>query len=98
MTALEMVDADISQVVVIEDDPGASLLMTRILHAYGVRDVYQAGDGRSGINLVRIIHGKGTGVLRGEIDSLLKGHPLVKRHRLGNWNEGDTGVTIVELA
>jgi threonine synthase len=53
LTALEMVDADISQVVVIEDDPGASLLMTRILHAYGVPDVFQAPDGRSGINLVR---------------------------------------------
>jgi CheY-like chemotaxis protein len=48
-----MVDRDISQVVVIEDDPAASLLMTRILHAYGVHDVFQAPDGRAGINLVR---------------------------------------------
>ena len=27
----------------------------------------------------------------------LKKHPLVRNMRLGNWNEGDTGVTIVEL-
>jgi threonine synthase len=53
LTALEMVDTDISQVIVIEDDPGASTLMTRILRAYGVHDVVQAHDGRSGINLVR---------------------------------------------
>ncbi|MBN2417556.1 endonuclease MutS2 [bacterium] len=57
------------------------------------------GDARmTGYSTVRIIHGKGTGVLRREISRLLKGHPLVASQRLGNWNEGDTGVTIVELA
>ena len=50
-----------------------------------------------GLSWVRIIHGKGTGVLRREISKYLKGHPLVKSQRLGNWNEGDTGVTVVEL-
>ncbi len=50
-----------------------------------------------GFSQVRIIHGKGTGALRKEVNLLLKNHSLVKQHRLGNWNEGDTGVTIVEL-
>ncbi len=51
----------------------------------------------AGFNQVGIIHGKGTGVLRREVGKYLKGHPRVKSQRLGNWNEGDTGVTIVEL-
>ena len=56
------------------------------------------GDAHSaGLTSVRIIHGKGTGVLRHEIGNFLKGHRLVKNQRLGLWNEGDTGVTIAEL-
>jgi DNA mismatch repair protein MutS2 len=51
----------------------------------------------SGFSTVRIIHGKGTGVLRREIGRYLKGHARVKSQRLGSWNEGDTGVTVVEL-
>lgn len=56
------------------------------------------GDAMStGYNSVRIIHGKGTGVLRREIGNYLKRHRLVKSQRLGSWNEGDVGVTVVEL-
>jgi DNA mismatch repair protein MutS2 len=56
------------------------------------------GDAHSaGLNSVRIIHGKGTGALRREIGHFLEGHRLIKNQRLGFWNEGDTGVTIVEL-
>ena len=56
------------------------------------------GDARvTGFSSIRIIHGKGTGVLRRTISAYLKGHPQVRTSRLGNWNEGDTGVTIVEL-
>lgn len=51
----------------------------------------------AGLSQVRIIHGKGTGVLRTQIGRYLKGHSLVKSQRLGLWNEGDTGVTVVEL-
>jgi len=35
--------------------------------------------------------------LREAIGDYLNEHPLVKNQRLGAWNEGDTGVTIVEL-
>lgn len=55
-------------------------------------DVYVAG-----LNEVSIIHGKGTGVLRNAINDLLKRHPHVKGHRLGNYGEGGTGVTVVEI-
>jgi DNA mismatch repair protein MutS2 len=51
----------------------------------------------AGLSQVRIIHGKGTGVLRKEVNKYLSRHKLVKNKRLGNWNEGDTGVTVVEL-
>ena len=51
----------------------------------------------AGFSLVRIIHGKGSGVLREVIGKYLKDHNLVKDFRLGRWNEGDTGVTIVEI-
>ncbi len=44
-----------------------------------------------------IIHGKGTGVLRKEIQNFLKHHKSVKSFRLGTFGEGEAGVTIVEL-
>ena len=51
----------------------------------------------AGFNELRIIHGKGTGKLRTGVVAFLKSHSRVKSLRLGNWNEGSTGVTIVEL-
>jgi DNA mismatch repair protein MutS2 len=47
---------------------------------------------------VRIVHGKGTGTLRQAVHNLLDKHPLVKSYRLGDYGEGDYGVTIVEIA
>ncbi|MDR1620501.1 MAG: endonuclease MutS2 [Clostridiales bacterium] len=46
---------------------------------------------------VQIIHGKGTGALRTGIHAYFKQHPRVKSYRLGNYGEGDAGVTIAEL-
>ncbi|MEB3101092.1 endonuclease MutS2 [Ferviditalea candida] len=46
---------------------------------------------------VSIIHGKGTGVLRNGIQEYLRRHKHVQSYRLGNFNEGGTGVTLVEL-
>jgi DNA mismatch repair protein MutS2 len=50
-------------------------------------------------NLQRIdvIHGKGTGALRKKIEEYLKKLDTIKSFRLGEWNEGGTGITIVEL-
>lgn len=50
-----------------------------------------------GINHITIIHGKGTGVLRKEIQAHLKRHPSIKSYRLGVFGEGESGVTIAEL-
>lgn len=46
---------------------------------------------------ITIIHGKGTGVLRTEIQKHLKTVKFVKSFRLGTFGEGESGVTIVEL-
>ena len=49
------------------------------------------------LQTVRIVHGKGTGKLRQGIHQYLKKHPHVESFRLGNFGEGEMGVTIVEL-
>lgn len=51
----------------------------------------------SKLNTVRIVHGKGTGILRKGIHDFLKKHPHVKKYRLGTFGEGEMGVTVVEL-
>ena len=51
----------------------------------------------SGVSKMTIIHGKGTGVLRREINQFLRRHKAVKSQRLGTFGEGEDGVTIVEL-
>ena len=51
----------------------------------------------SGLHRVDIIHGKGTGALRKRVTEFLKTCPHVKSFRLGEWNEGGTGVTVVEI-
>lgn len=50
-----------------------------------------------GMKTVVLIHGKGTGALRRGINEMLKNRPDVKSFRLGNIDEGGTGVTVVEL-
>lgn len=50
-----------------------------------------------GVRKVDLIHGKGTGALRKRVSEFLKGDKRVKSQRLGNWDEGGAGVTVVEL-
>jgi len=86
-------DVDISDTIRDEIDVRGM----RAEDAVAAVDKYLSDAVMSGLHLVRIIHGKGTGVLRQVIARHLKGHNLVKDFRLGRWNEGDTGVTIVEM-
>lgn len=51
----------------------------------------------TGIHMVTIIHGKGTGVLRKAVHKRLSEISIVKNYRLGVFGEGEDGVTVVEL-
>ena len=51
----------------------------------------------TGINIVTIIHGKGTGTLRKAVASFLRNNKAIKSFRLGTFGEGESGVTIAEL-
>jgi dsDNA-specific endonuclease/ATPase MutS2 len=70
------------------------------LHTFEPREVadlvgeYLRAAADTGLTVVRIIHGKGTGTLRTIVHAALDRHPLVERYALadGNW-----GATIVSL-
>lgn len=51
----------------------------------------------AGNSPLRLIHGKGTGMLGRGLQEFLRGHPQVKAVRYGDENEGGGGVTIVDL-
>jgi DNA mismatch repair protein MutS2 len=52
---------------------------------------------RADLKSLRIIHGKGTGALRERVAEMLRKETRVTTFRLGAWNEGGAGVTVVEL-
>lgn len=49
------------------------------------------------LSTVRIVHGKGTGALRNAVHSHLKGLKYIKGYHLGEFGEGDSGVTIADF-
>ena len=51
----------------------------------------------SSLGSVRVVHGKGTGALRKAVHQYLRRQKHVKSFRLGEYGEGDAGVTIVEF-
>ena len=51
----------------------------------------------AGYHEVTIVHGKGTGTLRAGIHQYLRKHRSVKSFRLGQYGEGEDGVTLVTL-
>jgi DNA mismatch repair protein MutS2 len=61
--------------------------------------VMQALDAaiRADLPSLTIIHGKGTGALRERVTEMLRKDSRVREFRLGAWNEGGSGVTIVPL-
>ena len=83
------------------EEEAASEIDLRGMRVHDMEDmVLQALDGavRADLRSLRIIHGKGTGALRERVGEMLKRDRRVKSHRLGAWNEGGAGVTVVELA
>ena len=52
---------------------------------------------QAGLPSLRIVHGKGQGVLRQVVAELLDAEPRVRAHRPGGFGEGGAGVTVAEL-
>ena len=50
-----------------------------------------------GLSVIRVVHGKGAGILRTAVANYLKSDKHVKSYRLGIYGEGEDGVTIVTL-
>ena len=67
------------------------------IEAVCVMDRYLDEAMRSNLKSVRIIHGKGTGAVRAAVHQALKKNKFVKKFRLGQYGEGEDGVTIAEL-
>lgn len=51
----------------------------------------------SGLKSVRIVHGKGAGVLRQVVSDYLRKNSVIKNYHLAEYGEGDSGVTIAEF-
>jgi DNA mismatch repair protein MutS2 len=51
----------------------------------------------SDLPYLRIIHGKGTGILRAMVERFLRSQPRAPRFRIADPEEGGTGVTIVDF-
>ena len=67
------------------------------VEAICVLDRYLDEAMRAKLSSVRIIHGKGTGVLRNAVQQSLKRNKFIKKFRLGQYGEGEDGVTIAEF-
>jgi DNA mismatch repair protein MutS2 len=65
--------------------------------AFSIVDKYLDDAYLAGLTTVSLIHGKGTGALRKKIGEFLTHHHRVENIRLGEWDEGGSGVTVVKL-
>ncbi|MFC1541086.1 endonuclease MutS2 [Candidatus Latescibacterota bacterium] len=74
-----------------------NLLGMTFEEAKDMLDTFLADLNTSGLDTAHIIHGKGTGALRSKIGKYLDKHEHVESWRLGDWNEGSSGVTIAKL-
>ena len=74
-----------------------NLLGKTVDEACAELDKYLDDAALAHLNTVRIVHGKGTGALRAGIHKYLKQNKHVQSFRLGEFGEGDAGVTIAAL-
>ena len=77
--------------------PEINLLGKTVDEAVSELDKYLDDAILSHLSSVRVVHGKGTGALRKGIHEFLRRQKHAKSYRLGEFGEGDAGVTIVEL-
>lgn len=77
--------------------PEINLLGKTVDEAVSELDKYLDDAILSHLNVVRVVHGKGTGALRKGIHNFLRRQKHVASYRLAEFGEGDAGVTVVEL-
>ena len=77
--------------------PEINLIGKTVDEALSLLDKYLDDAYLSHIPKVTVIHGRGTGALRNAVHSFLKKSKYVKEYRVGGFNEGNTGATIVEF-
>jgi DNA mismatch repair protein MutS2 len=77
--------------------PEINLIGKTVDEALSLLDKYLDDAYLSHIPTVTVIHGRGTGALRNAVHSFLKKSKYVKDYRVGGYNEGNTGATIVEF-
>ncbi len=75
--------------------PEVNLIGMTVDEALPVLDKYLDDAYLSHLNQVRVVHGRGTGALKAGVHKHLKKLKYVKDFRLGEFGEGDSGVTIV---
>ena len=75
--------------------PEINLLGKTVDEALSALDKYLDDAYLAHLSSVRVVHGKGTGALRNAVHGHLKRLKYVKEYRLGEYGEGDSGVTIV---
>ena len=75
--------------------PEINLLGMTCDEAVAALDKYLDDAYLAHLSSVRVVHGKGTGALRSAVHSHVKRLSYVKEYRLGEFGEGDAGVTIV---
>ncbi len=75
--------------------PEVNLIGKTVDEAISVLDKYLDDAYLAHLHSVRVVHGKGTGALRKAVHSHLKRQKYVKEFHLGEFGEGDAGVTIV---
>ncbi|MBN1429578.1 MAG: endonuclease MutS2 [Anaerolineae bacterium] len=81
------------------ESPGLELRLIgyTVDEASDVLDQYLDRAYRTGLPWVRVVHGKGSGILRKAIRDTLSNHPLVKGFQRAAENEGGDGATVVTL-
>ena len=75
--------------------PEINLIGMTVDEAIPVLDKYLDDAYLAHLPQVRVVHGRGTGALKAGVHRHLKKLSYVKEYRLGEFGEGDTGVTIV---
>ncbi|NLZ69898.1 MAG: endonuclease MutS2 [Clostridiaceae bacterium] len=78
--------------------PGELMLIGKTVEEALIElDRYMDRAALSGLTVLRIVHGKGSGILRNAVQEALQKDPRVNNVRLAPYGEGDSGVTLADF-